>query len=82
MGNYSVSKVIDVGYVCLQLLLKEDKHASDTHINLISAHMLDDYCYDNHFGSRGEKLSKSYWTKYLVAKDRVNVVDMEAHFWH
>jgi len=63
--------------------------------NLISVHMLDDYGYDNHFGSgkwklnkgnlvvaRGEKLSKLYWTNALVAKDSVNVFHLEASLWH
>jgi len=57
--------------------------------------MLDDYGYDNHFGSgkwklnkgnlvvaRGEKLSKLYWTNALVAKDSVNVFHLEASLWH
>ncbi|RDX90352.1 hypothetical protein CR513_27790, partial [Mucuna pruriens] len=51
--------------------------------------------YDNHFGhgkwkltkgnlvvARGEKISKLYWTKALVAKDSVNAMDMEASLWH
>ncbi|RDY05897.1 hypothetical protein CR513_10194, partial [Mucuna pruriens] len=71
------------------------KHASDIRFNLISVHMLDDGGYDNHFGhgkwkltkdnlvvARGEKISKLYWTKSLVAKDSVNVMDMEAFLWH
>ena len=46
---------------------------------------------DNHFGSekgkltkgnlvvaKGEKISKLYWTKALVARDSVNAMDMEA----
>ncbi|RDY06497.1 hypothetical protein CR513_09507, partial [Mucuna pruriens] len=57
--------------------------------------MLDDGGYDNHFGhgkwkltkgnlvvARGEKISKLYWTKALVAKDSVNAMDMEASLWH
>jgi len=57
--------------------------------------LLDDCGYDNHFGSskwkltkgnlvmaRGEKQSKLYWTKALVAKDSVNVMYMEASLWH
>ena len=32
--------------------------------------------------ARGEKLSKLYWTKALVAKDHVNAVHMEASLWH
>ncbi|RDX69415.1 hypothetical protein CR513_51473, partial [Mucuna pruriens] len=31
--------------------------------------------------ARGEKISKLYWTKALVAKDSVNVMDMEASLW-
>lgn len=75
----------------MQLLLRGIKHALDARFNLISLHMLDDCGYDNHFGSRkwkldkgnlvvarGEKLSKLYWTKALVAMDNVNAIDMEA----
>ncbi|RDX89868.1 hypothetical protein CR513_28338, partial [Mucuna pruriens] len=67
----------------------------DVRFNLISVHMLDDGGYDNHFGhrkwkltkdnlvvARGEKISKLYWTKALVAKDSVNAMDMEASLWH
>ncbi|RDX73198.1 hypothetical protein CR513_47218, partial [Mucuna pruriens] len=48
MGNDGVTKVIDVGDVCLQtntgmqLWLRGVKHAPDVHFNLISVHMLDD----------------------------------------
>jgi len=58
---------------------------------LIFVQVLDDAGYDNHFGSgkwkltmgnfvlaKGEKISKLYWTKALVARDSVNVMDMEA----
>ncbi|RDX90435.1 hypothetical protein CR513_27697, partial [Mucuna pruriens] len=75
----------------MQLWLKGVKHAPDVRFNLISMHMLDDGGYDNHFGhgkrkltkgnlvvARGEKFSKLYWTKALVAKDSVNAMDMEA----
>ena len=48
----------------------------DVRFNLISVQLLDDCGYDNHFGSskwklmaRGDKQSKLYWTKALVAKD-------------
>ncbi|RDX75554.1 hypothetical protein CR513_44548, partial [Mucuna pruriens] len=57
--------------------------------------MLDDGGYDHHFGhgkwnltkgnlvvARGEKISKLYWTKPLVAKDSVDAMDMEASLWH
>ncbi|RDX85912.1 hypothetical protein CR513_32823, partial [Mucuna pruriens] len=56
MGNYGVTKVIDVGDVCLQtntrmqLWLRGVKHALNIRFNLISVHMLDDDGYDNHFG--------------------------------
>ncbi|CAJ2627704.1 unnamed protein product [Trifolium pratense] len=79
----------------MQLLLRDVKHAPDVRFNLISVHMLDDCGYDNHFGSgkwklskgnlvvaRGEKTSKLYWTKALVARDSVNVIDMKASLWH
>ncbi|RDX73793.1 hypothetical protein CR513_46544, partial [Mucuna pruriens] len=79
----------------VQLWLKGVKHASDVHFNLISVHMLDDGSYDNHFGygkwkltkgnlvvARGEKISKLYWTKALVTKDNVSVMDMKASLWH
>ncbi|RDX69595.1 hypothetical protein CR513_51267, partial [Mucuna pruriens] len=48
MGNDGVTKVIDVGDVCLQtntgmqLWLRGVKHAPDVRFNLISVHMLDD----------------------------------------
>ena len=71
------------------------KHASDVRFNLIYVQVLDDAGYDNHFGSRmwkltkgslvvaeGEKISKLYWTKALVARDSVNAMDMEASLWH
>ncbi|RDX82009.1 hypothetical protein CR513_37250, partial [Mucuna pruriens] len=96
MGNDGVTKVIDVGDVCLQtntgmqLWLRGVKHALDVCFNLISVHMLDDGGYDNHFGhgkwkltkgnlvvAKGEKISKLYWTKPLVAKDSVNTMDIE-----
>ncbi|RDY10271.1 hypothetical protein CR513_05239, partial [Mucuna pruriens] len=79
----------------MQLWLRGVKHAPDVRFNLISVHMLDDGGYDNHFGhgkwkltkgnlvvARGEKISKLYWTKALVAKDSVNAMDMEASLWH
>ncbi|RDX98100.1 hypothetical protein CR513_19027, partial [Mucuna pruriens] len=79
----------------MQLWLKGVKHALDVRFNLISVHMLDDGGYDNHFGhgkwkltkgnlvvARGEKISKLYWTKALVAKDSVNAIDMEASLWN
>ncbi|RDX61275.1 hypothetical protein CR513_60507, partial [Mucuna pruriens] len=72
----------------MQLWLRGVKHASDILFNLISVHMLDDGGYDNHFGygkwklTKGEKISKLYWTKALVAKDSVNTMDMEASLWH
>ena len=71
------------------------KHALDVRFNLISVQVLDDVGYDNHFGSgkwkltkgnlvvaKGEKISKLYWMKDLVARDSVNVMDMEASLWH
>jgi len=79
----------------VQLLLKGVKHTPDVRFNLISVQLLDDCGYDNHFGSskwkltkgnlvmaRGEKQSKLYWTKALVAKDNVNAMYMEASLWH
>ncbi|RDX81115.1 hypothetical protein CR513_38247, partial [Mucuna pruriens] len=79
----------------MQLWLKGVKHALDVRFNLIFVHMLDDGGYDNHFGhgkwkltkgnlvvARGEKISKLYWTKALVAKDSVNAMDMEASLWY
>ncbi|CAJ2637320.1 unnamed protein product [Trifolium pratense] len=79
----------------MQLLLRDVKHAPDVRFNLIYVHMLDDCGYDNHFGSgkwklskgnlvvaKGEKTSKLYWTKALVARDSVNVIDMKASLWH
>ncbi|CAJ2645756.1 unnamed protein product [Trifolium pratense] len=79
----------------MQLLLRDVNHAPDVRFNLISVHMLDDCGYDNHFGSgkwklskgnlvvaRGEKTSKLYWTKALVARDSVNAIDMKASLWH
>jgi len=32
--------------------------------------------------AKREKISKLYWTKALVARDGVNVMDMEAFLWH
>ena len=32
--------------------------------------------------AKGEKISKLYWTKALVARDSVNAMDMEASLWH
>ncbi|RDY06555.1 hypothetical protein CR513_09432, partial [Mucuna pruriens] len=88
MGNDGVTKVIGDGDICLQtnmgvqLWLRRVKHAPDIQFNLIFVHMLNDDCYDNHFGYDEnlpkEKNSKLYWTKALVAKDSVNVMDMEA----
>ncbi|RDX65900.1 hypothetical protein CR513_55397, partial [Mucuna pruriens] len=64
MGNDDVTKVIDVGDVCLQtntgmqLWLRGVKHAPDVCFNLISVHMLNDDDYDNHFGHGKWKLTK------------------------
>ncbi|WVZ20167.1 hypothetical protein V8G54_007489 [Vigna mungo] len=79
----------------MQLLLRGVKHAPDVRFNLIFVQILDDGGFDNHFGSgkwkltkgnlivaKGEKNSKLYWTKALVAKDSVNVVYMESSLWH
>lgn len=79
----------------MQSLLRGVKHAPDVRFNLISMQVLDDSDYDNHFGSgkwkltkgnlivaRGEKNSKLYWTKALVARDSVNAMYMEASLWH
>lgn len=80
----------------MKLLLRGVKHAPDVRFNLISVQMLDDSGYDNHFGSgkwklskgnlvvaRGEKMSKLYCTKALVARDSVNAVDMDtSSLWH
>jgi len=79
----------------MQLLLRGVKHAPDVHFNLISVKVLDDVGYDNHFGSgkwkltkgnlvmaKGEKNSKLYWIKALVARDSVNAMDIEASLWH
>ncbi|RDY11768.1 hypothetical protein CR513_03516, partial [Mucuna pruriens] len=66
----------------MQLWLRGVKHALNVRFNLISLHMLDDGGYDNHFGYgkwkhtksnlvvvKGEKISKLYGKKALVAKD-------------
>ncbi|RDY10902.1 hypothetical protein CR513_04501, partial [Mucuna pruriens] len=92
IGNDGMTKVIGVGDICLQtnmgvqLWLRGVKHARDVHFNLICVHMLDDGGYDNHFGNlvvnRGEKISKLYWTKVLVAKDSMNAMDIEAPLRH
>ncbi|RDX86500.1 hypothetical protein CR513_32156, partial [Mucuna pruriens] len=79
----------------MQLWLRGVKHAPDIRFNMISVHMLDNGGYDNHFGygkwkltkgnlvlAKGEKISKLYWTKALVAKDSVNAMDKEASLWH
>lgn len=42
----------------MQFLLRGFKNAPDVSFNLISVHMLDDYGYDNHFGSGKWKLNK------------------------
>ncbi|RDY07209.1 hypothetical protein CR513_08700, partial [Mucuna pruriens] len=55
MGNDGVTNVISVGGVCLQtntgmqLWLRGVKHAPIVRFNLISAHIIDDGGYDNHF---------------------------------
>ena len=77
------------------VVLRGVKHATDVRFNLIFVQVLDDAGYDDHFGSRkwnltkgnlvvakGEKISKLYWTKALVARDSVNAMDMEASLWH
>ncbi|RDX82681.1 hypothetical protein CR513_36491, partial [Mucuna pruriens] len=64
MSNDGVTKVINVGDVCLQtntrmqLWLRGVKHVPDVYFNLISMHMLDDGGYDNHFGHEKWKLTK------------------------
>ncbi|RDX99372.1 hypothetical protein CR513_17578, partial [Mucuna pruriens] len=96
MDNNGVTKVIGVGDVCLHTNTGIGvKHAQNIRFNLISVHMLDEGDYDNHFAyenwkltkgnlvvAKGEKISKLYWTKALVAKDSVNAMDMEAPLWH
>lgn len=32
--------------------------------------------------AKGEKISKLYWEKALVARDHVNAMDIEASLWH
>ena len=32
--------------------------------------------------AKGEKISKLYWAKALVARDSVNVMDIKASLWH
>ncbi|KAL9254956.1 Retrovirus-related Pol polyprotein from transposon TNT 1-94-like protein [Drosera capensis] len=80
----------------MKLLLIGVKHALDVRINLISVQMLDNIDYDNHFDSekwklfkcnlvmaRGEKMSKLYCTKALIARNSVNVIDMDiSSLWH
>jgi len=79
----------------MQLLLREVKHAPAIRFNLILVQMLNYSGYENHFGSgkwklskgnlivaKGEKISKLYWTKTLVAKESVNAMDMDASLWH
>lgn len=79
----------------MQLLLRGVKHAPYVRFNFIFMQVLDDAGYDNHFGSgkwkltkgnlvvaKGDKISKLYWTKALVARDSANVIDMEASLWH
>ena len=79
----------------IQLLLRGVKHAPDVRFNLISVQVLDDVGYDNHFSSgkwkltkgnlvveKGQKSSKLYWTKALVANDSVNAMDIEASLWY
>ena len=77
------------------MLLRGVKHAPDVRFNLISVQVLDDAGYDNHFSfgkwkltkgnlvvAKGQKSSKLYWTKALVASDSVNAMNIEASLWH
>ena len=79
----------------MQLLLRGVKHAPDIRFNLIFVQMFDDSGYENHFGSgkwklsrgnlivaKGERISKLYWKKALVAKESVNAMDMYTSLWH
>lgn len=79
----------------MQLLLKGVKHVLDIRFNLISVNMIYDCGYDNRFCygkwklnkgnlvvARGEKLSKLYWTKTLVARDSVNAINIKTSLWH
>ncbi|RDX81950.1 hypothetical protein CR513_37321, partial [Mucuna pruriens] len=88
MGNDDLTKECSCG-------LEESTHAPDVRFDLIFVHMLDDGGYYNHFGyekwkltkgnlvvARRQKISKLYWTKALIAKDSVDVMDMEASLWH
>lgn len=78
----------------MKLFLRCVKHDQNVHINFIFVHMLDDSGYDKHFDyrkwklnegnlvvARGSKLSKLYWTKVLVTRDNLNVINMETSLW-
>ncbi|RDX81974.1 hypothetical protein CR513_37297, partial [Mucuna pruriens] len=96
MGNDGVTKVIDVGDVCLQtnigvqLWLRGVKHAPDVCFNLISVHMFYDGSYDNHFGYEKWKLTKGNLvmvkreeiSKLYWTKALCNAMDIEASLWH
>jgi len=97
MGNDGVSIVIGVGDGCLQtnmgmmLLFKGVKHAHDVNFNLFYVQMIDDVVIiitlvlksgnPPMIVARGENSTKLYMTKALVAKDTMNVMDMEASLW-
>jgi len=71
MGNKGLSKIIGIGYVCLEtnlgykLLLKNVRRVPDIRLNLISTDKLDDEGFNNKFGDRIWKLTKD---SLVVAK--------------
>ena len=64
MGNTSVSKIVGIGDVCLEtiirnkLVLKDVRHVLDIRLNLISTSRLDDEGFENSFGGSKWKLTK------------------------
>ena len=65
MGNSSVSKIVDIGYIFSEtsigkkkLVLKDVRHFLDIRLNLISSNRFGDEGFTNSFGESKWKLTK------------------------
>ncbi|KAG8479560.1 hypothetical protein CXB51_029173 [Gossypium anomalum] len=103
MGNDDLVSVIGIGDVSLvsnngtNLTLKDVRHASNNHLNLISAGKLDDEGFCNTFSegqwkltkgslvvARGKKSSNLYLMQALTSREMMNVTvnDNSTELWH
>ena len=103
MGNDSYADIVGIGDIYVRantgytLTLKDMRHVSDIHLNLISTHVLDKEDYGNYFCDGNWRLSKGslvfargeicctlYKTQVKLCKDVVNAAqeDSSPNLWH